>query len=104
MATLNAAECFDLKTLGAIAPGYQADFFLTDDLTKLPIHEVFYKGTLVVQSGQLEDTIWSIDPSLTKSLMSLSSVTKKHLLELSGVIAGSSEARSFATVPSRTIK
>ncbi len=41
MATLNAAECFDLKTLGAIAPGYQADFFLTDDLTKLPIHEVF---------------------------------------------------------------
>ncbi len=59
MATLNAAECFDLKTLGAIAPGYQADFFLTDDLTKLPIHEVFYKGTLVVQSGQLEDHLFA---------------------------------------------
>lgn len=59
MATLNAAECFDLKTLGAIAPGYQADFFLTDDLTKLPIHEVFYKGTLVVQSGQLQDHLFA---------------------------------------------
>ena len=60
MATLNAAECFDLKTLGAIAPGYQADFFfLTDDLTKLPVHEVFYKGTLVVQSGQLQDHLFA---------------------------------------------
>ena len=47
MATLNAAECFRLNTLGAIAPGYQADFFFTDDLTTLPIHEVFVKGQLV---------------------------------------------------------
>ncbi|WP_368252171.1 amidohydrolase family protein, partial [Enterococcus sp. 2201sp1_2201st1_B8_2201SCRN_220225] len=36
MATLNAAECFRLNTLGAIAPGYQADFFFTDDLTTFP--------------------------------------------------------------------
>ncbi|WP_270598272.1 adenine deaminase [Enterococcus asini] len=47
MATLNAAECFQLKTIGAIAPGYQADFFFTDDLTTLPIHEVFVKGQQV---------------------------------------------------------
>lgn len=53
MATLNAAECFQLKTIGAIAPGYQADFFFTDDLTTLPIHEVFVKGQQVKTRDQL---------------------------------------------------
>lgn len=53
MATLNAAECFKLKTIGAIAPGYQADFFFTDNLTTLPIHEVFVKGQQVKKREQL---------------------------------------------------
>lgn len=53
MATLNAAECFQLKTIGAIAPGYQADFFFTDDLMTLPIHEVFVKGQQVKTREQL---------------------------------------------------
>ncbi|MEY8446668.1 adenine deaminase [Enterococcus ratti] len=54
MATLNAAECFGLKNLGAIAPGYQADFFLTDDLAKLSIKDVFVKGKIIVRKNQLE--------------------------------------------------
>lgn len=53
MATLNAAECFGLDHLGAIAPGYQADFFLTDDLTTLPIVDVFIQGNLVVKQGEI---------------------------------------------------
>lgn len=53
MATLNAAECFGLDHLGAIAPGYQADFFLTDDLTTLPIVDVFTQGNLVVEQGEI---------------------------------------------------
>ncbi|TVT08658.1 adenine deaminase [Enterococcus durans] len=53
MATLNAAECFGLDHLGAIAPGYQADLFLTDDLTTLPIVDVFTQGNLVVEQGEI---------------------------------------------------
>lgn len=53
MATLNAAECFGLSQLGAIAPGYQADFFLTNDLTTLPINTVFSNGKIVVEDVQL---------------------------------------------------
>lgn len=53
MATLNAAECSGLDYLGAIAPGYQADFFLTDDLTTLPIVDVFIQGNLVVKQGEI---------------------------------------------------
>lgn len=58
MATLNAAECFHLSTLGAIAPGYQADFFFTDDLQTLPIYDVFVKGQQVIADQQLQDQLF----------------------------------------------
>ena len=41
MATLNAAECFDLKDRGAIAPGYRADVVLLDDLKDFHVNRVF---------------------------------------------------------------
>jgi adenine deaminase len=53
MATINAAECFGLKSKGAIAPGYKADFFLFDDLNKINITNVFKDGIAVVENGQL---------------------------------------------------
>jgi len=53
MATLNAAECFGLAHLGAIAPGYQADLLLLDNLEDVSITHVFKKGELVVESGKL---------------------------------------------------
>ena len=34
MATINTAEYFGLKGLGAIAPGYKADLLVIDDLKK----------------------------------------------------------------------
>jgi adenine deaminase len=53
MVTLNAAECFGLRNLGAIAPGYQADFLLLDDLKSLSIHQVYKKGKRMVDKGQI---------------------------------------------------
>ncbi|MFP5112397.1 adenine deaminase [Bacillaceae bacterium C204] len=53
MATINAAECFGLKSKGAIAPGYKADFFQFDDLNKINITNVFKDGIAVVENGQL---------------------------------------------------
>ncbi|OWR27729.1 adenine deaminase [Saccharibacillus sp. O23] len=49
MATLNAAECFGLRRLGAVAPGYQADFLLLDDLNDVSIHRVYKKGRCVFE-------------------------------------------------------
>jgi adenine deaminase len=51
MASLNAAECYQLKQKGAIAPGYKADFLLLDDLDLLEIHQVYKEGSLVAESG-----------------------------------------------------
>lgn len=51
MATLNAAECFGLKHKGAIAPGYDADFLLLDDLETVSISEVYKAGGQVAAKG-----------------------------------------------------
>ena len=46
MATINTAKCYGLKHLGAISPGFQADFVVLDNLTDLNVTDVFYKGKL----------------------------------------------------------
>lgn len=51
MATLNAAECFRLATKGAIAPGYEADIILLDDLETVSISEVYKGGKLVAKDS-----------------------------------------------------
>lgn len=56
MATLNAAECFGLRHLGAVAPGYQADLLLLDNLNDISIHQVYKKGRCIVDKGQLVET------------------------------------------------
>ncbi|PIU20778.1 MAG: adenine deaminase [Elusimicrobia bacterium CG08_land_8_20_14_0_20_59_10] len=54
MATINTAEYFGLKNLGAIAPGYGADLLVFDDLKKLKIAKVFKSGRLVAKAGEIE--------------------------------------------------
>ncbi|MGK0465174.1 adenine deaminase [Clostridium sp.] len=44
MATLNSAECYNLKKLGAIAPGYIADFIIVDNLSDFNVLKTFKKG------------------------------------------------------------
>ncbi|MGH4124510.1 MAG: adenine deaminase [Clostridium sp.] len=44
MGTLNSAECYGLKNLGAIAPGYIADFIIVDNLTDFNVLKTFKKG------------------------------------------------------------
>lgn len=51
LATLNAAEYFGLKKLGAIAPGFEADLVVLDSQT-LEVEAVYKKGKLVAQHGQ----------------------------------------------------
>ncbi|MBU3127507.1 adenine deaminase [Clostridium tagluense] len=48
MGTLNSAECYGLKNLGAIAPGYIADFIIVDNLTDFNVLKTFKKGKHIV--------------------------------------------------------
>jgi adenine deaminase len=53
MATLNSAEWFGLHERGGIAPGRSADLLVVDDLHDFHPRQVFSRGRLVAQDGQL---------------------------------------------------
>ncbi len=51
-ATINAAECYKLKNIGAIAPSYTADLVLSTDLVPSEITTVWKNGVLVAENGK----------------------------------------------------
>lgn len=51
MATQNAAECYGMKQKGAIAPSYDADIIISEDLSLTKITQVYKDGILVAQNG-----------------------------------------------------
>ena len=53
MATINTAEYFRLRGLGAIAPGYRADMVVFDDFENLAIKKVYRGGRLVAEDGRM---------------------------------------------------
>jgi adenine deaminase len=52
LATINAAEYFGLKRLGAIAPGYIANLIVVDNLSGFNIDMAFHRGELVAEGGK----------------------------------------------------
>ncbi|MBQ3107526.1 MAG: adenine deaminase, partial [Firmicutes bacterium] len=54
MATLQAAECFRLQGVGAVAPGYAADIAVLSDLETMTVCDVFKGGKQVVKDGRAE--------------------------------------------------
>ena len=52
LATINTAQYFRLDKFGAIAPGYRANLIVIDELSRLKIDMVFYKGRLVAREGK----------------------------------------------------
>jgi adenine deaminase len=52
MASLNAAEAYHLYDRGAVAPGFQADLIVFDDLKAFNVEMVFKNGVLVAENGK----------------------------------------------------
>ena len=53
MGTLNTAECYRLKDIGAIAPGYKANFIILDNLEEFKINSVYKEGNLIVNNDDI---------------------------------------------------
>jgi adenine deaminase len=51
MATLNTAQCYGLKHIGAIAPGYVADLVVFESM-EFNIKDVYKKGKLLAKDGR----------------------------------------------------
>ncbi|TDL80062.1 adenine deaminase [Peribacillus frigoritolerans] len=54
MATLNAAECYGLKDKGAVAPGYEADLLVVNNLNDFQIEQVYKAGKLAARDGKVK--------------------------------------------------
>lgn len=52
MVTINPAEYFGLRHLGAVAPGYRADLVVLENLESFRPYYVFSKGQLVAEKGK----------------------------------------------------
>jgi adenine deaminase len=64
MTTLNPAEYFRLWDRGAIAPGYQADLVVVNDLTEFRVEKVVKQGRLVAADGRLTAD-FGVEPAAT---------------------------------------
>lgn len=51
MASYQAAQCFGLNRVGAVAPGYNADLLIVDDLNTMSITDVYCDGIQSVKNG-----------------------------------------------------
>lgn len=55
MATLQAAEYFGIRNMGAVAPGYIADILVLDNLETVKVRDVYCRGQLAVSNGKVID-------------------------------------------------
>ncbi|MCP5454973.1 MAG: adenine deaminase [Thermotogae bacterium] len=53
MATINTAKYFNLRSMGAVAPGYKADMVVVDNLKDFNINTVIKDSKIVVENGKL---------------------------------------------------
>ena len=69
MATIQAAEHYGLKKIGAIAPGYIADILVLDDLDNISVCDVYKNGVCVSENGQMQNfTVPEINKELEKTV------------------------------------
>ena len=99
MATINTAEHFKLRQVGAVAPGYIANLIVIDDLSKLSVDIVFHKGKLVAQKGKaLFSASWRSDSKITHSVN-----IKPFIIEALKILASKKSLPIIEIVPGQII-
>ena len=95
-ATLNAAECYNLKFRGAIAPYYLADLVAVDNLKNFNAQYVIKNGKLVAENGKaLFDTSKRYLPANVLNTVHLKKMkAEDFVLELKG-----SKAKAMTILP-----
>jgi adenine deaminase len=78
MATINPARYFPLSGIGAIAPGYQADLVVIEDLNELSIHQVFTGGRLVAEGGRILPGVIEEKKVEAENTFHLSKISAEH--------------------------
>lgn len=79
IATINAAQAYNLRGKGAIAPGYDADLVVVDNLEDFSILEVYKYGKLVAENYKPLFEIESYSPDYMKNSVNIKKVTEDNL-------------------------
>jgi len=67
MASLNTAEYFKIQDLGAIAPGYRADFNVFENLQEFTKPKMVFKGgEVVAENGELTNSLENMEIPATR--------------------------------------
>ena len=97
--SLNTAEYFGLKNLGAVAPGYKADLLVLPDLKSFKPELVIKNGNIVAQNSQLV-----VDIAMEEALSMRGSVNVKWItLEDFAIKAESSKVKALEIIPGQLI-
>jgi adenine deaminase len=94
MASINTARYFGLKNIGAIAPGFRADFILLDDLESFRISEVFLGGKRI-DNGYVNRIKNEADSVLNSSNNNHSSSSSSSFLQNTINIKSISDSNMF---------
>ncbi len=81
MATINTARYFNLRSMGAVAPGYKADLVILEDLESFSIRMVVKDGKIVVEDRKFVGTLQGRIPNVpnTVGYVKLPKFTAKDL-------------------------
>lgn len=98
-ASLNTAEYFGLKKVGAVAPGYKANLLILPDLKSFKPHYVVKDGKIVAKDGVLTSSITDVFiPSYINSIN-----IEKLTLEDFVIIPKSNRVKAIEIIPEQLI-
>jgi len=79
MATINAAECYRLRNIGAVSPGYDADLIVIDDLKEFNVLQVYKEGKLVGENKNPLFEVTATDNTKVIDTVRIKKIVKEDL-------------------------
>ena len=99
IASLNTAEYFGLKNLGAIAPGYKADMLILPDLKTFKPDIVIKNGKIAVENGKLISKLPERNTIETRNSVNVRWITPDDFV----IPAGAKEVKALEVIPNQLI-
>lgn len=88
LATVNAAEAYELKGKGSITPGFEADLAVVDNLRHFKVEEVYKGGKLVAQDREAKFSVVAPDISRVSGSVKVKELALENFkLSLKGELA-----------------
>ena len=102
IASLNTAEYFGLKNLGAIAPGYKADMLILPDLKTFKPDVVIKDGKVAAENGKLVTPLNQSEELSMRNSVNVRWITPEDF-KVKAVEDGRKQVRALEVIPNQLI-